>query len=427
MLAVLCVLLLVACQGLGGEPRIIATIPPPTATAEVTESIPATATPAAIAMGNVEAAQAGQESGGRVVGQVINQSADAELPIGLEVVLVIVTTTQERLVRETTTDDTGRFEFIDVPFVGGYLYFTVVEYDDVPYISETASAAPSMSQLDLSLLIFETTDDRNAAVITSILSQVDAVGDFLEFADTISIVNPTDRTLLTDLRGGTQNRRSSLAFDLPPGALFIGVPGDSAAFFDSAASRVYLTNPLYAGQNTQLTIQYVVPYRNAAIIEFPVAYALNGAMGLLVQNPALTITAEWIITDEPREVGGQTLRLLGGPLTLSAGELVRYDVNGASVAIGTSGQGDIITADTLLPLVLIFAVILISVVAGVAASVRRGAASATDNKDVLINNLLRQIQHLDSQHDSGELNHDVYQRRKADLMARLAELRDPAE
>jgi len=46
------------------------------------------------------------------------------------------------------------------------------------------------------------------------------------------------------------------------------------------------------------------------------------------------------------------------------------------------------------------------------------------NTDQVINGLVKQIAELDSQHEQGQINHDLYQRRRSALKARLAQLMD---
>lgn len=420
-------LFLAACQGLGGEPRIVATLLPPTATPEV---IDATATPDAVIMAGIETqaapldvsaptAEAAAEDG-RVVGDITNAST-GELLADVDVTLVIVDTAERRTTRETTSGADGAFAFDDVPFVGGYIYFAVVEHDGVPYVSETASAAPAMSQIDLSLIVFDTTDDAGIIEIESWISQIDAVGGFLEYVDTITVTNTEARTFLTERRFGANNNRVSLSFELPPGAVFVGAAGDRNAIFDEAARVVHLTTPIYAGQTTQVNLQYIIPYRgDGAVIAFMPRYELNGAMALLLRGESLEAQADWILTDEPRIVNGQNVRLLGGPLRAGADELITYEIRGATRAVGSSQRGDTITTDALLPVVLIALTVLVLILLGVTAAFRRGGGLSQNQ---MIDSILRQIDQIEAAHDSGQLNHDVYQRRKAELRDRLAQVR----
>jgi hypothetical protein len=45
----------------------------------------------------------------------------------------------------------------------------------------------------------------------------------------------------------------------------------------------------------------------------------------------------------------------------------------------------------------------------------------------LIDGLIRQIAELDTQHDAGQINHDLYQQQRAILKARLTELMNEPE
>ncbi len=60
-------------------------------------------------------------------------------------------------------------------------------------------------------------------------------------------------------------------------------------------------------------------------------------------------------------------------------------------------------------------VVIVGVIGGALVYVRR-------KSDDDINALIRQIADLDEQHENGDINHDVYQRRRARLKAQLEDL-----
>jgi hypothetical protein len=422
----LSVFVLSACQGLGGEPRIIATIVPPTNTPEPqpTTSTNTQQAPVGIVTPTespvINLAPSDLRGDGVVVGRVRNGTVNESISAPLDVVLVMVDLQDQRTVFETTTDETGMFQFEGVPFIGGNLYFTATEYQGVPYFSETVSASPNMSQVESNLMVYETTGDPSALLTNSIFTQLDAAGDFLEITETIGLLNRDSRTYLTD-QTLPDGRRVSLQFNLPPGAVFIGSINDPTAFYDTQTGVVSLTNPVYSGQSIQVVLQYLMPYDRGAIIEYPLNYGINGAAGLLITSPVLNATADWIQTDEYRDMNGQNVRLLGGPLTISAGDVIRYEVSGQARQIGTS-QEAVITSDNLLVVTALVAVILVVFVLGIGYVLRRGRKPAP-NKDVMIDRIIRQIAQIEAEHEQGTLNHDVYQRRKAELEALLAQVR----
>lgn len=421
----LSVIFLSACQGLGGEPRIVVTLIPPTFTPEpeptleavVTETItPPTATPEA----QINIASPDQTGDGVVVGRVQHGTVNQTITEPLDVVLVMVDLQNQRTVFESTSDTAGNFRFENVPFIGGNVYFTATEYDGVAYASDTLSASPNMSQIEANITVFDTTDDLNAIVTNSTFIQLDAAGDFLEVTETIGLLNRDSRTYLTR-QVLDDGRRVSLQFNLPPGAVLMIVATDPDAHYDAQTGTVSLTTPVYAGQSVQVTMQYIIPYQQGAIIEYPLTYGINGAAGVLINNPVLNATADWIQTDEIRNMNGRDVRLLGGPLTLGAGDVIRYEVSGQPRAIGTS-QEDVITSDNLLLVTAVVGVLLLLVVFGIGYLIRRGM-KPSPNKDMMIDRILHQIAQIEAEHEQGTLNHDVYQRRKAELEALLSRIR----
>lgn len=419
------ILLLSACQGLGGEPRIVATLVPPTSTPEpiatqaetVATLFPPTSTPEA----QINLASPDQQTGdGVVVGQIQHGTVNTTLNEALDIVLVMVDLQNQRTVFETTSDESGNFRFENIPFVGGNVYFTATEYNGVGYASDTVSASPNMAQVEANITIYDTTDDVNAIVINSIFTQLDAAGDFLEVTETIGLLNRDSRVYLTDqlLEDG---RRVSLQFTLPPGAILMGVLSEPTAHYDAQTGIVSLTTPLYSGQSGQVVMQYIIPYDKGAFIEYPLSYGISGAVGLLINNPVLNARADWVQTDEMRNMNGNEVRLLGGPLALNAGDLIRYEVLGQSRPIGTS-NAEVITSDNLLVVTVFVGLVLVVLVIGVGYLVR-GANKPSTNRDGMIDRILRQIAKIEAEHEGGTLNHDVYQRRKAELEALLAKIR----
>lgn len=423
----LSVFIVSACQGLGGEPRIIATINPPTITPEPepetpiqTQASPEIAIVAPTDSPAIQIAPPDLTGDGVVVGRVRNGTVNDAISAPVDVVLVMVDLQDQRTVFETASDPSGAFRFEGVPFIGGNLYFAATEFDGVAYVSDTLSASPNMSQIEANIMVYETTDDLSAVVVNSLFKQVDAAGDFLEVTETIGLMNRDGRTYLTD-QTLADGRRVALQFSLPPGAVFIGSMNEQAPHYDTQTGIVSLTMPLYAGQSAQIILQYLIPYDGGAIIEYPLTYGINGAAGLLINNPLLNATANWIQTDEYREMNGQNFRLLGGPVAIAAGEVIRYEISGQARQIGTS-QADVITSDNLGWVVALVGVILLVLVLGIGYLVRRGA-SPGPNQSMMIDRVLRQIAQIEAEHEQGTLNHDVYQRRKAELEALLGQLR----
>lgn len=416
-----------ACQGLGGEPEIVATLNPPTITPELEptqvsavvpdDAILATATPEA----QINIAPSNQQTGdGVVVGRVQHGTVSQTITEPLDVVLVMVDLDNQRTVFETVSDETGNFRFENIPFIGGNIYFTATEYQGVGYASDTAAASPNMSQIVVNITVYNTTDDVNALVINSIFTQLDAAGDFLEVTETIGLLNRDSRTYLTD-QTLDDGRRVSLQFTLPPGSVFIGAVSEPNAHYDAQTGIVSFITPIYSGESVQIIMQYIIPYDRGAIIEYPLTYGISGAVGLLISNPDLSASADWIQTDEMRNMNGNDVRLLGGPLARSAGDVIRYEVAGQARLIGTSRE-NVITSDNLWLAVIGVGLLLVVVIAVIGHFARR-SMTPTLSKDAMIERILRQIALIEAEHSNGTLNHDVYQRRKAELEALLAKVR----
>jgi hypothetical protein len=68
-------------------------------------------------------------------------------------------------------------------------------------------------------------------------------------------------------------------------------------------------------------------------------------------------------------------------------------------------------------------VVIAVILAGLIVLSRR-SPSVESPTSSLVDGLTRQLETLESQHNVGQINHDVYQRRKQELQARLSEIDD---
>jgi mono/diheme cytochrome c family protein len=402
-------------QPLGGNTFVAQrpTIPPPAATEEV---IAATPVPAATNTG----------APGTITGRVTNGTALGIVP---SETIVTLHTISPDFTTETTANAPiaadGSFIFTGVPFMEGANYFVSVPYRERLFASRTVQAQTTTTSFDLPVTIYELTDDTSVINIVGMVTQIDAsaTGDGLEFLQVFRFRNISDRLFATSVPAGERGF-VSLVINLPPGAIVLGFQGEERYVVIQEQDAVVDTLPVLPNDDHLVQLFYFVPYDNGAIIEQPMNYALNGEVRILLGDENLGLTSQQIAPLGPATVGEREFDSFGATLGLPANDVVRYTLRGQIRAAGTQGA---ITSGDLLPLVLLAggSVVLLFVI-GVTLRQRyvpRRAAAPVD-KHKLIDALVRQIAELDEQHDTGQINHDVYQQRRATLKARLAELMD---
>jgi hypothetical protein len=200
----------------------------------------------------------------------------------------------------------------------------------------------------------------------------------------------------------------------------MGFGDNDQRFVETEDPAVIDTVPVLPGEDHVVQLVYFVPYEDSAIIEHEVNYALNGPVRLLVNPPSVTATSEQLLSMGPQAVGERTYDGYGADLTLVPGDVVRYELRGRGTAIADVQTTGAANSNNLLAV----ALLVMGGAALLAAAVLylRGRSQPAVSKDRLIDTLIREIADLDARHEAGHINHDLYQRQRSQLKARLAKL-----
>ena len=135
-----------------------------------------------------------------IKGRVVNGTNGAEAPGALPVLLLA--TDQDGRVAATAqglTDDTGGFEFGDLPLLDAGQYIFSVDYAGVLY-GEVLS--PEETSGGVEIQVFETTRDVTVVQITRqvlVIAGVDRTEREISAIEFVLLANETDRTLLPDV------------------------------------------------------------------------------------------------------------------------------------------------------------------------------------------------------------------------------------
>jgi mono/diheme cytochrome c family protein len=360
---------------------------------------------------------------GRITGQIVNGTADGEIPAELTVQLHILNADFEEQTIATTTGPQGEYRFEDVTIREDHVYFVSTRHHERSFASPPAAGQPD-GEMELPVVIYELTDDPSVIGMIGMVTQINVVGDLMEVLHVARFENYSDRLFTTgrELPGG---RFASVDLALPPGAVILGLEGEQRFVVDEENFTITDTRALLPGAEHFVRVSYLLPYREEAIIEYPVDYSLNGPVHVLIDTDRVQLAGEQFQPLGVETIHNRQYQAYGGSLSLDPGEVVRFTLRGPAVAgTGTSQDPSVITADNLLPVIGLLALIVAFVIGGVFFISRRGTADPAVQRSVLIDGLVKQIAELDAQHDTGQINHDIYQRRRAALKARLTELMD---
>ncbi len=359
---------------------------------------------------------------GNVRGSVSAGTGGMTLPDDLVVTLRVFDPDINETTYETTIQPDYSFQFEDIEFRSDRVYLATTEYNGWTFYSRATPADAAFDELELNIVVYETTNDANVIDVVSRLTQIQPSNNrFLEMVELVYFINTSDKLYVGE-NAIPGEPLETMQFNLPPGAV-VTLVDNSRYMVDQENFVVTDMFPIPPGVEQLFAISYLMPYDHGAIIEYPINQAFNGPMRLLINSETIRAQAPWIEPLGTEVLGGVAYQVYGGNLTLQAGETIRYELTGSLPGVGTSQDTSVITADRLVPVVVLVVVgLFILVGSAIFILNRRTRVNLAIDKNKLMDALLQQIAELDAQHEAGEINHDLYHHRRKQLKARLDQL-----
>lgn len=360
---------------------------------------------------NLQAAERGP-----VTGRVINGTAGGSTTTGLTVTLRVFDDDFNEQTFTTVTSTDGEFVFDDVPLSEALVYFAAVSYRERNFASPAARLIAD-TPLDLPIVIYELTEDPAVISITGQVIQIRPAGNVLEVLEVVRFRNTSDRLYVTSQVLDNQ-RSASVIISLPVGAIISGFDNPQRYVYVEDTFTLIDTLPVLPGDEHIIRLSYLLPYSGSAIIEYPVNYPMRGPLRLLLSSAEMTAEGEGISAVGPEQIGSATYYTYGAEMSLLPGDVINFTLRGGGIATPTA-----VTSSNLLPVIVIMIGVALAVV-GAFFAVQNRLAKMVQQNGGQIDSLIRRIADLDAQHDAGQINHDVYQRQRAELKERLAALLD---
>ncbi len=423
----LLLLLMVGCSGLAGEPEIVATIPPrPTATVAENQAQTPTTPPdeQATDSATIEDAQTTDEIlEGTVGGEVVNGTEGGETPSDLVFTLYVVDLQGGEETFETTINEDGSYLFEGVPIFAPADYYVTTIYQGRTFFAGRGIDDTTVVELEVPITIYEVTNDPSVISITNMLAQITANPGELQVIQVVNFKNDSDMMFSLDEQVGDL-RYKSVGVSLPPGALVMDFPGSRTNYIVSDdGAYINDTLPVHPGEDHIMHIIYRLPYDGTVSIEYSLDYSLEGEVHFLLFPESLSLMSTQLPFLGVQESEGVEYQSYGAPLSLEAGDAIRYELNGEG-APSESSTGT--QSNNTLAVVLAFvggAAIFAGMLLYLRSRREPEAAPATDNRQIM-DGLIKQIVELDGLHESGEIADELYQKRRKKLKARLEEMMD---
>jgi mono/diheme cytochrome c family protein len=365
---------------------------------------------------------------GTIRGQVINGTAGAVLPAGLEVELHGFDGDAEVLMETAVVGDDGTFLFENLEVVPGRLYVAASEYGGILYTSEITHLTEAGETLNMTITIFEATQDTDAV-------SVDRLHVLFDFSNE-GVVRVLELWVISNLGDET------IATSEGEGLLEIALPEEAGQpnFEDSALGERYLPTetgfidrmPLRPGAGVaQLVFDFDMPYSGRLDFDQHMNYPVQ-AVVVLVDEGGPRITGDAVEDRGLMTVSDLQMQTYAlGPL--AAGDEMRFRVSGRPRPLITLGGED--TGRNLAIALGVFGAALIGVGAWWYFSRRVASRPAVEAGDVeetglgggatsrraSREDLLRAIAELDDAYAAGDVEEAEYQRSRRELKAQALE------
>ena len=425
-----------ACSGLGGEPPVIATIPPqPTARPTHAPPTPsgteeASTTPALTPAGTEAVGVA--PFTGTVTGKLTLATAGATLAPDTEMQLVRLnpTSPDDQTIFTTKADAAGNYTFKDVPMTVDAQFGVVATYKGRAYASQVGIPDHTTKTLDLPVTVYETTADPGVIKLTNVTLAITTGQSGLEIAQIMRFTNTSDRAYSTDQAANAGAFRS-VKVNLPEGATITGFNDDTQRYVVEP-NAVWDSAVVLPGKTHAVHVIYALPYSTVGTdYQIPLDYALDGDARLSFMGSNLTATARLGDT-ALTNVGGSGL---GVATTAPAGTVLRFNVrltettptNTTGTAAGSADSG------TTLLVGLLVGGGLAMIGGGIFMLAREqrlarlgktgGSPTVTVSPDqITLDELVAKLAVLDAERKAGTLSKKEYEKQAAPLKAKIAKL-----
>ncbi len=364
----------------------------------------ATATPAAAA----------QPITVTVTGVVKNGTANASVPPDLQVMLhsfgASAAVTSDVTTLSTTVSAGGEYTFENVQSETGGQIVLSARYQDVLYTSGTATLDPAKPTIDIPLTIYETTAETASVQIEQMHLFLNFEAGQVTVGELYILSNSGDRTVF--------NPHGSVEFAVPSGVNDLTVPGQQEGTdYVRTAEGFAEAGALLPGSGTgQFLFTFSLPYTGQLSLEQKILYPA-GAAGVMVPEVGVKLTSRQLQDQGVQNVQGTPYRIYGMG-SLAPGGLISFELSGQpSASASTSAQPSTaapgVGAGGLIAGLAALGVVLVGL--GVWVYWRQARQGADEES------LLQAIADLDDAFDNGEVEAEVYARRRARLKARLVE------
>lgn len=370
----------------------------------------------------ISASESTDVTRGSFTGTVEHGTEGSEIPADTVIQMQYGNAQDNFTYAETTINPDNSYTFEDIPLTTAYNYHVGAVYRDRLYTSTIREGHPPDIEYDQPITIYDLTDDPFVISISAIDMFIDPInvpemGTGVRITQLIQYSNSSDRMYTTGREIG-DGREATLLIQFPVGAIITSDEGNGRYLVitdvENIPDSVIDTYPIIPGDEHEVIVEYFVPYTDGAIIDQPFTNAIDADIRITMPKK-LNIATEGYTIDTDANIS-DTLQVYAGIVTMETDPTLIFEVVGNPFAT-TSQDEAVVTSDTLFPILLGAVVIIVLAVIGVIIVSNRGDKTSQD-----VDKLIQQIAELDGMHEHGQINHDVYQKQRQELKAKLSKL-----
>ncbi len=354
-------------------------------------------------------------------------SSGSLLPSGLSVTLhgydvdPVGGTKTEAVTQSMPLPADGTFLFADIPVPSGRIFYAEVEFEGVPFQSDTVTAAKDSTRLDLNpITLYEVSQDMTAVQV----DQLHIILDFstpgsmqvlelyvLSVSGSRAVYIPSDGTSIPFIK-------------LPEGASGVSYQQASGSAPIIGAGNGFALLPLPSGQNYDLLAVYSLPYTGKLSVSLPFVLAADAVS--LFSPEGVKVQGDQLTAGTPQTIQGATYAVYTVQ-ALSANASLELNITGSPAAASTSGGGlqtgiGLTIGLGALGLVLVGIGIYFFMRDRLKGKSAPGPGVSVHGSDALgqdVDGITDAILLLDDQYKAGEISNPTYAKRRSELKERL--------
>ena len=309
---------------------------------------------------------------GAVSGTVTIGTDGLVLPPDAEISLHIVDTiTQTETIQTATISPDNRYIFRDVTITDGDFYFVLMSVNGRNFASNPVEGDVRFPNLDLPITIYDVVTDPTVITIENIVVQIRPTQGVLGFTQVVQVRNRSNRLYIGGIPT-VNDLTATFELTLPVGALVmetlvmlnndVAPMRQSSFVVDNSTFKVQYTEAIFPDLDYLFVINYVMPYEQDAVMEFPVWHRFEGDMRLLIGTDELQVIGENIESFGMQAVGETEFWAYGATYDVFPNDTIRYELRGRVAGVGefiqtnTTPQNTISLSDNL-PLLLMIGVV----------------------------------------------------------------------